>query len=64
MHMFITKNSVEAASGDTSALIKKAVVGAAGQHQGYDILRLSMHKHHEQLGFRDIADFSVGISLQ
>lgn len=57
------QNSVEAASDDTSALIKKAVVDAAGQHQGYDVLRHSIRTHREQLGFRDSAGFSVGIPL-
>jgi len=64
IHMFITKNSAEAANVDTSELIKKALVSAVGQHQGYDILHHSIRTHREQLGFRDIADFSVGISLQ
>jgi len=47
MHMFITKNSVAAVSGDTSVLIMKAIVGAAGQNQVYDVLRHSMRKYRE-----------------
>src|SRR2546425_206634 len=49
MHMFIPKNSAGPTSGYTNALIKQAIVGAAGQNQVYDVLRHSMRKHCEKL---------------
>src|SRR5260370_20920956 len=63
MHTFIPKNSTAAACGDTSALLKQAIVGAAGQHQVYDVRRHSMHKHREKLNSLDMAGISVTISL-
>jgi Holliday junction resolvasome RuvABC endonuclease subunit len=64
MHIFVTKNSVAVASDYTSALIKKAIVGAAGQNQVYDVLRRSMCTHREKLSSLDTTGFSVAISLQ
>ncbi len=64
MHMFITKNSAAVAGDYTSVLIKKALVGAAGQNQVYDILRHSMCKHREKLSSLDKTGFIVAISLQ
>jgi hypothetical protein len=60
---FITENSVAAASGHTSALIKEATVGAARQHQAHDILRRSMREHCEKLSSLDTTGFSVAIPL-
>ena len=64
MHIFITKNRVAVAGDYTSVLIKKAIVGAAGQNQMYDVLRHSMCKHREKLSSLDTTGFSVAISLQ
>ena len=63
MHMFITKNSAAVAGDYTSVLIKKAIVGAAGQNQVYDVLRYSMCKHREKLSSLDTTGLSVAISL-
>ena len=49
MNIFITKNSVAVESDYTSVLIKKTIVGAAGQNQVYDVLRHSMRRHREKL---------------
>ena len=64
MHLLIPKNSAAVASGDTSVLIKQAIVGAAGQNQVYDVLRHSMCKRREKLSSLDTAGLSVAISLQ
>ncbi len=64
MNIFITKNSVAVASDYTSVLIKKTIVGAAGQNQVYDVLRHSMRKHREKLSSLDTTGFSVAIPLQ
>ena len=63
MNKFITKNSVATASGDTSMLIKNAIIGAAGQNQVYDVLRHSLCQHREKLSSLDTTGFSVAISL-
>jgi hypothetical protein len=57
--MFITKNRVAIASGDTSAPIKKAIVGVARQNQAYDVLPHSMRKHPEKLSSLDTTGLSV-----
>lgn len=63
MHMFIPKNSAGPTSGYTNALIKQAIVGAAGQNQLYDVLRHSMRTHREKLSSLDTTGFSVAIPL-
>lgn len=63
MRMFIAKNSVVVAGDYTSVLIKKAIIGAAGQNQVYDVLRHSMCQHREKLSSLDTTGFSIAISL-
>ena len=63
MHMYILKESVATASGDTSALIKKAIVDATRQNQAYDVFRRSIGKHREKLSSLDTNGLSVVITL-
>jgi len=63
MHFFIAKDSVAAASGDTSALLKKAIADAARQNQANDVLRHSIGKHREKLSSLDTNGLSVVIPL-
>ena len=61
--MLVTRDSVAPASGNTSALIKKAIVDAAEQNQPYDILYRSIRKHYEKRSSLDTIGLSVAIPL-
>ncbi len=63
MHMFILKESVAAASGDSSVLIKKTIADATRQNQAYDVIRRSIGKHLEKLSSLDTNGLSVVITL-
>ncbi len=63
MHMYILKDSVATASGDTSVLIKEAIADATRQNQAYDVFRRSIGKHREKLSSLDTNGLSVVITL-
>ena len=63
MHMYILKESVAAASDDTSELIKKAIADATRQSQAYDVIHRSIGKHREKLSSLDTNGLSVVITL-
>jgi hypothetical protein len=63
MHMYILKESVAAASDDTSELIKKAIADATRQNQAYDVIHRSICKHREKLRSLDTNGLSVVITL-
>ena len=63
MHMYILKESVAAASDDTSELIKKAIADATRQNRVYDVIRRSIGKHREKLSSLDTNGLSVVITL-
>ena len=61
--MYILKESVAAASDDTSELIKKAIADATRQNQAYDVIHRSIGKHREKLSSLDTNGLSVVITL-
>jgi type II secretory pathway component PulM len=61
--MYILKESVAAASDDTSELRKKAIADATRQNRVYDVIRRSIGKHCEKLSSLDTNGLSVVITL-